>query len=175
MSGKKGKGAAKSAIHDAAATGDVEAITSLLATDCKLLSSKNGDGWTPLHSAAYNGEVEAVNALIAAGSDVNARCNDGDTPLHYASAQGEAEVISALAAAKARLEVADNDGETPIEVAQSKKIKTLLQSLIDKATADDDAADDDGEGEQEEDLDKLAAEIEAIGKKDAKSKVKGKK
>lgn len=151
MSGKKGKGgAAKSAVHEAAADGDVDALREELAKDASLIAAKNKDGWTPLHSAAYQGQTEAVEFLVSAGANVNAVCNDGDTPLHYAAAQGEEGVINVLAKAKAKLELQDNDGETPLDVAKGKKVKTLLQNLIDKAAEegeDDEGAGDEGEEE----------------------------
>jgi ankyrin repeat protein len=150
MSGKKGKGKGAATIFTLVEDGAIEQVKEMLIADPALVKAVNKDGWTPLMQSAYAGQAEIMAVLLAAGSDVNARCHDGDTAMHYASAQGEAECIEALATAGAKLDVEDNDGETPIAVAQGKKIKNLLQSLIDKREAEGGDEDDD-DGDDEED------------------------
>jgi hypothetical protein len=76
-------------IHDAADSGNIEAVKQHLAagTDVNAKDAwRSGyiDGWTPLHAAAGNGHKEVAELLIANGADVNAKAWDGKTPLDWA-------------------------------------------------------------------------------------------
>ena len=66
-------------IHEAADTGNIEAVKQRLA-DGTDVNVKDKHGGTPLHRAAYRGHKEVVELLIAKGAEVNAKDRDGYTP-----------------------------------------------------------------------------------------------
>jgi ankyrin repeat protein len=70
-------------IHDAARTGNIEAVKQHLAAGTDVNKKIKG-GWTPLHLAVAGGRKEIVELLIAAGVDVNGKDEDGETPLDWA-------------------------------------------------------------------------------------------
>ena len=73
--------AADISIHDAALSGNIEAVKQHLAAGTAV-QHKNNVGWTsPLHRAATWGHKEIVGLLIAAGADVNTKGYGGTTPL----------------------------------------------------------------------------------------------
>ncbi|GMI38985.1 hypothetical protein TeGR_g6460 [Tetraparma gracilis] len=77
-----------SALHTAAQQGDLEEVTSFLATvdDPKShVQAQDSNGWQPLHEAARGGHTEVAKVLIANGADKDARTNEGKgaTPLWW--------------------------------------------------------------------------------------------
>ena len=82
-------------IHDAANSGDIEAVKNFLAagTDVNAID----DDWTPLVFAVDKGHKEIVEILIAKGADVNVMVSndegvDGFTPLAFAAYKGHKEI-----------------------------------------------------------------------------------
>lgn len=133
--------------------GDASAVSGILAADRAVLSSRNGDGWTPLIAASYAGEAAIVQLAISYGADVSSVCKDKDSAVHYAAAQGHGDIIELLAAAGAPLDAEDDDGETPKDVAKGKKIASLIQRLIDAREAGADDKDGEDDEIEEEELD----------------------
>jgi ankyrin repeat protein len=81
---------------DAAKSGDVEAVRSLLA-DGADVNTRPGDGMTALHWAAERGHAAVAEVLLASGASANAETRIGGyTPLHLASRVGNAAVVRAL-------------------------------------------------------------------------------
>jgi len=72
-------------IHQAAMTGNIEAVKQHLAAGVDL-DAKNNYGRAPLHWAASEGRKEVAELLIAEGANVNAKGLDGQTPLDWAMA-----------------------------------------------------------------------------------------
>ncbi|MDB4681059.1 ankyrin repeat domain-containing protein [bacterium] len=70
-------------IHDAAESGNIEAVKQHLAAGADV-NAKNDGGFTPLHYAASRRDKEIAELLIAKDADVNAKMEDGDTPLDWA-------------------------------------------------------------------------------------------
>ncbi len=58
-------------IHQAAGTGDLPALESLLSSDPSLLESLDERGFTPLWTAALRGQTTAVSLLLDRGADIN--------------------------------------------------------------------------------------------------------
>jgi 26S proteasome non-ATPase regulatory subunit 10 len=83
-------------IHDAAKSGDLEKVKTLLKANPDLVSSKDDEGRTPLHSAAANGQKDVAELLLASKADVDAKNNSGCTPLHYAVGHGHEDVAELL-------------------------------------------------------------------------------
>ncbi len=82
-------------IHDAAESGNLEAVKQHLAAGTDV-SAKNKYGYTALHKAAFNGHNEIVELLIGKGADVNAKRNGGKTPLDDAVVMGRKEISDLL-------------------------------------------------------------------------------
>ena len=74
-------------IHDAARTGNIEAVKQHLADGAEV-NAKSSGGRTPLHWAANRGHEEVAELLIAKGAEVNAMdVLLGWTPLDYADGE----------------------------------------------------------------------------------------
>ena len=118
-------------IHDAARSGDVKTVETLLKEHPDLVSSKEEKyGQTPLHIAAFNNRVDVVKILIANKADVNAQANNGATPLHLAAAKGNKDIIELLLANKANIDAVDHDGWSPLHSAVTwgqKDVEDLLR------------------------------------------------
>ena len=69
-------------IHEAASSGNIEAVKKHLAAGADV-NAKIGEE-TPLHFAALFGRKEVVELLITKGADVNAKDDEGETPLDQA-------------------------------------------------------------------------------------------
>ena len=72
-------------IHEAANTGNIEAVKQHLADGVDVNVTADG-GFTALHFAASEGHKEVVELLIATGADVNGTSDRGDRPLDGATA-----------------------------------------------------------------------------------------
>ena len=70
-------------IHDAARTGNIEAVKQHLADGAEV-NAKSSGGRTPLHWAASKVHNKIAKLLIEEGADVNAVNKDGLAPLDYA-------------------------------------------------------------------------------------------
>ena len=68
-------------IHEAAATGNIEAVKQQLAAGADVNAQNGPVGRTPLHEAALRGHKEVVELLIDNGADVNGKDKLGWTPL----------------------------------------------------------------------------------------------
>jgi len=80
-------------IHDAAITGNLNKVCTLLEADSTLLESKDPEGTTPLQYACRRmppsyirqaGQIAIANYLIEKGANVNAMDQNGSTPLRDA-------------------------------------------------------------------------------------------
>ena len=81
-------------IHDAAHTGNIEAVKKHLASGADL-NTKDSEGGTPLHHAAWNGHKEVAELLIEKGAVVNALGVNG-TPLDWAIFRNHTETTTLL-------------------------------------------------------------------------------
>ena len=82
-------------IHDAAHTGNIEAVKRHLASGADL-NTKDSEGGTPLHHTAWNGHKEVADLLIADGANVNATDERGETPLDWAIFRNHHETRSLI-------------------------------------------------------------------------------
>jgi ankyrin repeat protein len=76
------------ALHIAAESGHVEAITTLLKWKAVEIDAKAANGRTPLQCAISKRKIEAVQALIAAGANVTALFSDKTFSADLAAAMG---------------------------------------------------------------------------------------
>jgi ankyrin repeat protein len=72
------------ALHLAAAKGDVRVATALVDKNPGLLEARNQHLEIPLHKAAQHGEMEVFWTLVDKNSPADARREDGATMLHCA-------------------------------------------------------------------------------------------
>ena len=116
-------------IHDAASSGNIEAVKQHLAAGTDV-NAKDEDENTLLHIAAVRGHKEIAELLIAKGADVNAKDEDGWTPLHYAETK---EVAELLINEGADVNAKGEGGETPLDVAINPFYnKTEIANLLRK-------------------------------------------
>lgn len=71
-------------LHDAAKTGDLKQVKTLIKQGVDV-NSKNKQGATPLHWAAFKGHVDVAKELIKNGAKVNVLTNKDSTPLRLAT------------------------------------------------------------------------------------------
>jgi cytohesin len=108
------------ALHWAAASGNIEAVRFLLAppvsADARTARNNN---FTPLHSAAMQGRAAVCELLIGAGADVNAQTQpQGYAPLHSAAFAGHIEAIRVLLTHGANRGLVNYRNERPADTAR---------------------------------------------------------
>ena len=81
-------------IHDAAKTGNIEAVKQHLDTGTDV-NVKDDEVGTPLHLAAVFSK-EVTELLIANGADVNAQDEDGETPVDIAIMSNQPQTANLL-------------------------------------------------------------------------------
>jgi len=87
---------AEPGLHEAARKGELERVKQLLASDRKLLDSKDVHGRTPLLEAVLASKWLVANFLIEAGADVNAPDDEGSTPLLASAFFGEPGTVKLI-------------------------------------------------------------------------------
>lgn len=100
-SGHSGGPPAAGSLSEAAANGDVAAITAILSgagkdAAAKLVNAADGDGWTSVHFASYGGSAPALSLLLAAGGDPGKQDRGGRAPLSLAALRGNLACAAAL-------------------------------------------------------------------------------
>ena len=86
----------ESAIHVAAATGNILGIKLLLQDNLMLLRQQNAEGNTPLHVAAKNNHHYVVDFLVECGAHMDAKNNAQLTPYMLAEQNEAADVVTVL-------------------------------------------------------------------------------
>jgi ankyrin repeat protein len=108
-------------IHEAAKSGDLAKLRSLLDKDPKLLYVQDEVGKTPLHWAVGRGQIEAVKLLLDTYHvDVNVRNKNDGTPLHVAASQAQPEAAKILIAHGADVNARTRNDSTPLHFAAYK-------------------------------------------------------
>jgi ankyrin repeat protein len=130
-------------VFEAAAFGDLDRLTELLAEDPQLVDAMSGDGFTPLHLAAFFGQTDAVRLLLARGATVD-RNGTGwmtGTPLHAAASGSHASVVRMLLEAGGDPNNRQRHGYTPLHSAAAngdlESVDLLLESGADAWAAND--------------------------------------
>ncbi len=117
-------------IHDAAESGDLEKVKTLLKNNPDLVSSKDEWGWTPLHRAASGGRMDVMKLLLAGKAEVNAKNKWGRMPLHMAADNGHKDVAELLLANRADVNTKDDDSWTALNYAAKKGHKDVAALLL---------------------------------------------
>jgi ankyrin repeat protein/beta-lactamase regulating signal transducer with metallopeptidase domain len=118
-------------LHEAAVSGDIERVKSLLASGADANDKQDETGRTPLLEAAEQGHRDVAELLIANGADVNARSGDaGWTPLIGAVNERHAEVVKLLLEGGAQVDADDASGYTPLCYAIWNEDEALIRALL---------------------------------------------
>ncbi|MBN3319266.1 RAI14 protein, partial [Atractosteus spatula] len=134
--GKKGVNAVKldsegkSALHWAAAKGQVECLGVILAHGADA-SVPDASGSSPLHLAAKNNNQECALKLIQSKCVIEALDSTGKTALHHAAAIGSVPIVQLLCEHKCPVNIKDVDGCTPLLLSARHAHTEVCRSLID--------------------------------------------
>jgi ankyrin repeat protein len=124
-------GAAAGTVPEAAMTGDVATVKSLLKSGADV-NAALGDGVTGLHWAARQGHEELASTLIVAGANVKATTRFGAiTPLHLAAERGAGTIVAALVKAGADANAVTSTGATPLMFAAGAGDVASITALLD--------------------------------------------
>jgi len=118
---------------EAAALGDVEALTRLLEEHPARANARSGDGWTPLHLAGFFGRREVAELLLTHGASLTAISGGAEknTALHAALAgASDPAIIRAMVAHGADVNASAASAYTPLHVAASRGKAELVQFLV---------------------------------------------
>ena len=108
-------------VHEAAKSGDLAKLRSLLDTNPALLKVQDDIGKTPLHWAVGKGQTEAVKLLVHTyHADPNILNKNGGTPLHVAASQAQPEAARILIAHGADVNARTRNDSTPLHFAAFK-------------------------------------------------------
>ena len=131
-------------IFDAAATGQLERLRTLLDDDATLANAEASDGARPLHLACFFGQTEAARLLLDSGADVSVAVAafGGVFPIHSAAASRSAEIVKMLLEAGADPNTKQQGGWTALHAAVTHNdcptTQTLLQHGADPMVKTDD-------------------------------------
>lgn len=100
------------ALHRAAADGDLDLISLLLKAGADVQATSNY-GLTPLHNAVAANHPDAVETLLQHGASPHVGLKNGLTPLHWAAMRGYQRIISLLVQHGASPDIADLHGRSP--------------------------------------------------------------
>jgi ankyrin repeat protein len=116
----------RSALHYAAAGGDLDDVAQLIAQGADP-HEPDAAGFTPLHFAAQEQHADVAKLLLECGADIGARDRWGNTPLWRAilSARGDLATASVLLAAGA-----DPDDENLSGVSPRRLSRTIGQPAL---------------------------------------------
>ncbi|KAG8530277.1 uncharacterized protein KY384_004778 [Bacidia gigantensis] len=125
---------------DIVASGDVDALDTLLATKQATIFDVQPDGSTLLHVAASLSDFSMIKYLLEKGARVNAMDDQGGTPLHNATEiSTDYEASRLLIDCGADLLNQDIDGKTPLHTFYSlavEKIWHYYGGFIDECACD---------------------------------------
>ncbi len=124
-------GAPVDTVPEAAMTGDLAAVRSLLKSGADV-NAAQGDGVTGLHWAARQGHEDLATTLIVAGANVRATTRFGAvTPLHLAAERGSGAIVGMLVKAGADLDARTGTGATALMFAAASGDAASVKALID--------------------------------------------
>ena len=114
----------------AAEVGDLETLTTLIATDPQLVNCRDVDCYTPLHRACYNNHTEVIKFLLQHGADIHAESREGWRPLHSAAHWSQTEAAALLIEAGADINCRSHSGLAPVHLAAQQNNRPLLELFL---------------------------------------------
>lgn len=119
----------RTALHEAAATGEPEAVDRLLRGGADPRAADDY-GTTPLHLACRRDSLIIAEKLLDRGGSVDAASSAGTTPLHEAAGTGDAALVRMLIDHGANTALPDARGRTPADVAKAHGHADLALLLL---------------------------------------------
>jgi ankyrin repeat protein len=110
-----------SLLHQAAANGQIEALTLLIQRTAASPDIVNSKQETPLHSACANDRSEVIEFLIGCGANINLQDEQGRTPLMVCCERQHLPAIKVICEASEQLaealesDLPNHDGITPLQ------------------------------------------------------------
>ncbi|XP_063334731.1 ankycorbin isoform X1 [Pelmatolapia mariae] len=120
----------KSALHVAAARGQIDCLSFILAHGADL-SVTDAAGFSPLHLAAKNNHTECCRKLIQSKCPIDAVDGSGKTALHHAAASGNIQIVQLLCELKSPINLKDTDGLTSLLLAAKHSHAEVCSILLD--------------------------------------------
>jgi uncharacterized protein len=119
-------------IFEAAATGKVGQVISLIDVQPNRVNQFSPDGFTPLGLAAFFGQPEVVKVLLEKGATVNLAANNAQkvAPLHSAVAGKHMSIVEMLIKAGADVNAAQEGGFTPLHGAVENGMVEMIALLL---------------------------------------------
>ena len=118
-------------IHEAAKTGNIEAVKQHLAAGSDV-NEKDRYKRAPLHYAATEGHKEIVGLLIAKSADVNEKWMKGRTALFAVAQKGHKEIAELLIDSGAKVNLKGEEGLTPLHITAMFGRPAIAKLLITK-------------------------------------------
>jgi ankyrin repeat protein len=121
----------RSALHWAAARGEVECAKLLAPSTKPILHDK--DGWTPLHEAVIRRHNNVVEVLLQNGHSADIRDKRERTVLHWAAEYGNREVVRMLVEkglAKTIVNLIDKEHDSALHRAARNGYKIIIEELV---------------------------------------------
>ncbi|XP_044031150.1 ankycorbin isoform X1 [Siniperca chuatsi] len=135
---KKGASAAKldsegkSALHVAAARGQTDCLSVILAHGHGAdMSITDAAGFNPLHLAVKNNHIECCKKLIQSKCPIDAVDSSGKAALHHAAASGNIQTVQLLCELKSPINQKDADGLTPLLLSAKHAHAEVCSTLLD--------------------------------------------
>lgn len=120
----------KSALHVAAARGQLDCLSFILAHGADL-SVTDAAGFSPLHLAAKSNHTECCRKLIQSKCPIDAVDGSGKTALHHAAASGNIQIVQLLCELKSPINLKDTDGLTSLLLAAKHSHAEVCSTLLD--------------------------------------------
>lgn len=117
-------------LHEAARTGNHDAVATLLLDRHDDPNSQNNIGWTPLHEASFHGHDAVVALLLRHGANPNSRNVFGNSPLHHASLRGHERIADLLVENHADFTTTNENGDTPLHTASMRGYLSVVDLLL---------------------------------------------
>ena len=124
-------------LHEAAATGQLHRVISLLAAQPDLLNRPAADGFAPLHLACYFGHTSVAAYLVKKGARVRqpAANPTGLHPLHAAVARNAVDLCQLLLNHGADVDATQMRGVTALHSAAHRGHLPLVRLLVNHGAA----------------------------------------